>query len=138
MADYCRLTVVGNLGSDIQPIRSTREPRQVIGVSTVCVAQTRLHDGMPCHETVSIPLEISGAARSAQAARHFGAGSRIVIDGHLEQRETTAVEPLAMPDGTVSVSVIVPRSWLVLVVDAIFNADLPELVPEAAHQPLWP
>lgn len=134
MADYCRVTVVGNLSSDIQQTRATGDPRQVIGVTTVCVSRTQLTQGEPEYVTVPIPVEIIGAARSARAAQLFGAGSRIVLDGHLELRETSRAETLATADGRREVSVMVPHATLVLVVDAIFNADLPTSVPEAQHQ----
>ncbi len=134
MADYCRVTVVGNLSSDIQQTRATSDPRQIIGVTTVCVARTQLTQGEPEHVTVPIPVEIIGAARSARAAQLFGAGSRIVLDGHLELRETSRAEPLTTTDGRREVSVMVSRLTLVLVVDAIFNADLPTPALEAQHQ----
>lgn len=134
MADYCRITIVGNLSSDIQQTRSTADPRQVIGVTTVCVSRTQLTQGEPQHLTVPIPVEIVGAARSARAAQLFGAGSRIVLDGHLELRETAEAETLSIADGRREVAVIVPRTTLVLVVDAIFNADLPTPAPEAQRQ----
>jgi single-stranded DNA-binding protein len=134
MADYCRITIVGNLSSNIQQTRSTADPRQVIGVTTVCVSRTQLTQGEPQHLTVPIPVEIVGAARSARAAQLFGAGSRIVLDGHLELRETAEAETLPAADGRREVAVIVPRTTLVLVVDAIFNADLPTPAPEAQRQ----
>ena len=134
MADYCRITIVGNLSSDIQQTRSAGDPRQVIGVTTVCVSRTQLTQGEPQHLTVPIPVEIVGAARSARAAQLFGAGSRIVLDGHLELRETIGTETLATADARREVAVIVPRTTLVLVVDAIFNADLPAPAPEAQRQ----
>jgi single-stranded DNA-binding protein len=134
MADYCRVTVVGNLSSDIQQTRATGDPRQVIGVTTVCVARTQLTQGEPEHVTVPIPVEIIGAARSARAAQLFGSGSRIVLDGHLELRETSRAETLATADARREIAVIVPRTTLVLVVDAIFNADLPTPAPEAQRQ----
>lgn len=134
MADYCRITIVGNLSSDIQQTRSAADPRQVIGVTTVCVSRTQLTQGEPQHLTVPIPVEIIGAARSARAAQLFGAGSRIVLDGHLELRETIGIETLATADARREVAVIVPRTTLVLVVDAIFNADLPTPAPEAQRQ----
>jgi hypothetical protein len=84
--------------------------------------------------TVPIPVEIVGAARSARTAQLFGAGSRIVLDGHLELRETIGTETLATADARREVAVIVPRTTLVLVVDAIFNADLPTPAPEAQRQ----
>lgn len=134
MADYCRVTVVGNLSSDIQQMRSSADPRQVIGVTTVCVARTQLIAGEPEHVMVPIPVEIIGAARSARAAQLFGAGSRIVLDGHLELRETAEAETLITTDGRREVAVIVPRTTLVLVVEAIFNADLPTPAPEVQRQ----
>jgi len=134
MADYCRITIVGNLSSDIQQKRSTADPRQVIGVTTVCVSRTQLTQGEPQHLTVPIPVEIVGAARLARAAQLFGAGSRIVLDGHLELRETIGTETLATADARREVAVIVSRATLVLVVDAIFNADLPAPAPEAQRQ----
>lgn len=134
MADYCRVTVVGNLSTDIQQTRAAGDPRQVIGVTTICIAHTQLKHGEPEHVTIPIPVEIIGAARSARAAQLFGAGSRIVLDGHLELRETLAEETLATADGRREVSVMVPRATLVLVVDAIFNADLPTSAPEAQRQ----
>jgi hypothetical protein len=106
----------------------------VIGVTTVCVARTQLTQGEPEHVTVPIPVEIIGAARSARAAQLFGSGSRIVLDGHLELRETSRAETLATADAQREVAVIVPRTTLVLVVDAIFNADLPTPAPEAQRQ----
>lgn len=115
MADYCRVTVVGNLSSDIQQLRSTADPSQVIGITSVCMTQTQLNQGEIEHVPLAIPIEIPGAARSARAAQMFGAGSRIVLDGHLEQREAT---------------VRVPYPRLVLIVDAIFNADVPLSLPE--------
>jgi hypothetical protein len=87
---------------------------------------------------VPIPVEIIGAARSARAAQLFGAGSRIVLDGHLELRETAEAETLPIADGRREASVMVPHTTLVLVVDAIFNADLPTSVPEAQHQTVRP
>jgi hypothetical protein len=134
MADYCRVTIVGNLSSDIRQTRPVADPRQVVGVTTVCVARTQLTEGEPEHLTVPIPVEIVGAARSARAAQLFGAGSRIVLDGHLELRETAEAATLATADGRREVVVIVPRTTLVLVVDAIFNADLPTPAPEAQRQ----
>ena len=83
---------------------------------------------------VPIPVESIGAARSARAAQLFGAGSRIMLDGHLELRETIGAETLATADGRREASVMVPRATLVLVVDAIFNADLPTPAPEAQRQ----
>ncbi|MEI8305709.1 MAG: hypothetical protein WCF99_01470 [Chloroflexales bacterium] len=134
MPDYCRVTVVGNLSSDIQQKRSADDPHQVIGVTTVCVARTQLTQGEPQHVVVPIPVEIIGAARSARVAQLFGAGSRIVLDGHLELRETAEAATLTTVDGRHEVTVMVPRTVLVLVVNAIFNADLPTLVPEAQRQ----
>jgi single-stranded DNA-binding protein len=134
MADYCRITIVGNLSSDIQQTRSADDPRQVIGGTTVCVSRTQLTQGELEHRTTSIPVEIVGAARAARVAQLFGAGSRIVLDGHLELRETIGTETLATADARREVAVIVPRTTLVLVVDAIFNADLPTLAPEAQQR----
>jgi hypothetical protein len=134
MADYCRVTIVGNLSSDIRQTRSADDPRQVIGVTTVCVSRTQLTQGEVEHRTTPIPVEIVGAARAARAAQLFGAGSRIVLDGHLELRETAEAETLRAADGRHEVAVIVPRTTLVLVVDAIFNADLPTPAPEAQCQ----
>lgn len=134
MADYCRVTIVGNLSSDIEQTRSAADPRQVIGVTTVCVSLTQLAQGEPERLTTPIPLEIVGAARSARAAQLFGAGSRVALDGHLELRETAEVETLTTADGRRAVAVIVPRATLVLVVDAIFNADLPLPASEAQRQ----
>ncbi|MFV9507776.1 MAG: single-stranded DNA-binding protein [Oscillochloridaceae bacterium umkhey_bin13] len=131
MADYCRVTIVGNLSSDIRQTRSADDPRQVIGVTTVCVSRTQLTQGEVEHRTTLIPVEIVGAARAARAAQLFGAGSRIVLDGHLELRETAEAETLPAVNGQREVAVIVPRTTLVLVVDAIFNADLPTPAPEA-------
>lgn len=136
MADYCRITVVGNLRTDIQQTRAAYDPHQVIGVTTVCVAQTRLTQGQPDQTTVPIPIEISGATRSARVAQLFGAGSRVVLDGHLERRETTTVEELPSADGRHMQTVLVPRTTLVLVVEAIFNADLPTPTAEAQRHAL--
>ena len=127
MADYCRVTIVGNLSSDIRQTRSADDPRQGIGVIMVCVSRTQLTQGEVEHRTTLIPVEIVGAARAAQL---FGAGSRIVLDGHLELRETSEAETLPAADGRREVAVIVPRATLVLVVDAIFNADLPMSVSD--------
>jgi hypothetical protein len=84
---------------------------------------------------VPIPVEIIGASRVAQAAQVFGVGSRIVLDGHLELRETRTAELLPTVDGQHEVQVRVSRSRLVLVADAIFNAELPASEPEAWD---WP
>ena len=120
--DYCRVTIVGNLRSDIRHTRSADDPQQGIGVTSVCIARTLLIQGSPVQVTTTIPVEIIGAARAARAAQCFSAGSRIVIDGHLEERSHSAdgIDHRYEEPGTAT-----PRTWLVLVVDAIFNADLP-------------
>jgi len=120
--DYCRVTIVGNLRSDIWHTRSTDDPQQVIGVTSVCIARTQLCQGSPVQVTTTIPVEIIGAARAARAAQCFSAGSRIVIDGHIEERSHPAdgIDHRREQLGTAT-----PRTGLVLVIDAIFNADLP-------------
>lgn len=114
MADLCRVFVVGNLQRDIE--RSVGDDGTVIGTSVLCVGRTSLRRGQPEHQIVQIPLEVSGAARVANVAQQFGAGSRVLIEGHLEGRQSR----------------ITP---IVLVVDTILNAEIPEPSAEAARQP---
>ena len=127
MSDYCRVTLVGNLRSDVQIVRMAGDPGQVVGVTTVCVARTVLRDGEPVQVTVPIPVEIHGAARAARVAQGFGAGSRILLDGYLDLRERRVGERCTTTaDGQQTVAVVVPRNYLVVVVDTIFNADIPQ------------
>jgi single-stranded DNA-binding protein len=134
MADYCRVTVVGNLSSAIKQVRAEHISHQIIGVTTICVARMQLVNGEPHSETVPIPVEIIGGSRSARIAQLFGVGSRIIIDGHLALRETATEEQITTLDGQFIGTAMVSRIRLVLVVDAIFNADLPEIDTPRAQE----
>lgn len=114
MADLCRVLVVGNLRSDIE--RRIHADGTVYGASLICAGRTILRRGYPETETVLIPIEVAGATRVASVAQQFGAGSRVLIEGHLEPRQAGG-QPL------------------VLVIDTIFNAESPEPAAEAARQP---
>jgi hypothetical protein len=133
MGDLCRVLIVGNLGRDIE--RRLQPDGTVVGVTTVCVGRTVLVNGIPQRETVSVPVEAIGSARAASLAQQFGAGSRVLIEGHLERRETVIVERCARADGAGDVLVQVSCSDLVLVVETIFNAAVPLPAPEAQRQP---
>lgn len=113
MTDMCRVFVVGNFGADI--VRCRQDDGTVYGTTILRVGRTDLVRGQPVTTTVSIPLVIIGASRVASIAQQFGAGSRVLIEGHLEARP--------------------PRSELVLVIDTILNAAQPLPTPEAQHQP---
>lgn len=114
MADLCRVFVVGNLQRDVE--RRIDGEGTVIGVGTICVGSTVLRRGYPELTMVPIPIEVIGASRVASVAQQFGAGSRVLVEGHLEGRG-------------------VGMTPLVLVIDAMLNADIPEPTSEAARQP---
>lgn len=114
MANLCRVFVVGNFQRDIE--RSVGDDGTVIGTSVLCVGRTTLRRGHPEHQIVQIPFEVIGAARVASVAQQFGAGSRVLIEGHLEGRRSGATP-------------------LVLVVDTILNAEIPAPAAEAVRQP---
>lgn len=133
MADLCRALVVGNFSRDVE--RQIQPDGTVVGVTTLCVGRTVLVNGYPQTETVRIPVEAVGAARAACVAQQFGAGSRVLIEGHLEVRETVSVERLVRADGAGEILVRVPQRELVLVIETIFNAATPLPAPEAQRQP---
>lgn len=133
MADLCRALVVGNFSRDVE--RQIQPDGTVVGVTTLCVGRTVLVNGYPQTETVRIPVEAAGAARAASVAQQFGTGSRVLIEGHLEVRETVSVERLVREDGAGEILVRMPRSELVLVIETIFNAATPLPTTEAQRQP---
>lgn len=132
MSDLCRVLVVGNLSRDLE--RQLRPDGVAYGTTSICAGRTMLVDGVPVTETVSIPVEIIGAARVASAMQ-FGAGSRVLIEGHLEAREELRTECHRRADGAGGVLVRVPRQVLVLVVDTIFNTGTPLPASDAQRQP---
>lgn len=129
MSDLCRVFLVGNIRQDLQ--RQVREDGIWYGSSTICVGRTTLIGGRPVTETVHIPVEVIGAARVASVAQQFGAGSRVLVEGHLEERQPDAREHISSSDS----SRHMPQSKLVLVIDAIFNASAPIPATEAQQQP---
>ncbi|GAB4444159.1 MAG: hypothetical protein OHK0015_45180 [Chloroflexi bacterium OHK40] len=133
MSDLCRVLMVGNLSRDLE--RHVRADGVTYGVSTLCTARMHLVAGHPVLETTRITMEVVGAVRVAGVAQQFGAGSRVLVEGHLELREATRIERLPLADGMSEVLVHVPRSELVLVVETIFNADPPLPAAEAQRQP---
>lgn len=133
MSDLCRVLMIGHLSRDLQ--RRRRDDGVIYGVSTLCAARTLLVAGHPVVATTRLTLEVVGAARVASVAQQFGAGSRVLVEGHLELREATGIERLPLADGTGAVLVRVPRRELMLVVATIFNADPPLPTAEAQRQP---
>ncbi|PDW05075.1 hypothetical protein [Candidatus Viridilinea mediisalina] len=99
------------------------------------MGRTQLVAGHPVQATTQITVEVVGAARVASVAQQFGAGSRVLVEGHLELREATRSERLPLADGSGEVLVRVARRDLVLVLATIFNADPPLPAAEAQRQP---
>lgn len=133
MADLCRVLVIGNFERDVE--RKVGAGGVVTGHSIICTGRTTLVNGYPQHETVRVAVEIVGGARVSVVAQQFGAGSRVLLEGHLERRETVGMERCLRADGAGDVFVQVSRSELVLVVETIFNAATPLPASEAQRQP---
>jgi hypothetical protein len=133
MSDLCRVLMIGHLSRDLE--RHIRDDGVVYAVSTLCAARTLLLAGRPVVETTRIAMEVVGAARVASVAQQFGMSSRVLVEGHLELRESVRIERLPLADGAGEVLVRVPRSELALVVETIFNAEPPLPAAEAQHQP---
>ena len=111
MTDLCRVFLVGNVAHDL--VRRRSDDGTLYGATTLCVGQTELVGGLPVTTTVPVPIEVRGASRIATAAQ-FGAGSRVLVEGHLTLRG----------DG------------LVVVVNAILNAGVPTATAEGSQQPI--
>ncbi|MEN9937520.1 MAG: hypothetical protein RLZZ387_4099 [Chloroflexota bacterium] len=133
MADLCRVLLVGNIEHDVE--RKVGAGGVTTGHTVICAGRTTLVSGYPQHETVRVDVEVVGAARVSAVAQQFGAGSRVLIEGHLERRETVGVERCLRADGAGDVFVQVPRSEVVLVIETIFNAATPLPAAEAQRQP---
>lgn len=133
MSDLCRVLVVGNLSRDLE--RRVHADGVAYGVTTICAGRMQLVSGHLLLETLRITAEVVGATRVASVAQQFGAGSRVLVEGHLELREQTGIERLARVDGAGEVLVQVSRSELVLVIETIFNAASPAAAVEAQRQP---
>ena len=139
MSDLCRVFIVGKLSRDLE--RHVRADGVIYGETTICTGRMQLVGGYPVEESTRITAEVIGGARAASVAQQFGAGSRVLVEGHLELREATRIERLPHADGTGDVLAQVLRSELVLVIETIFNAN-PRLSPmqtpsaEAQQQPV--
>lgn len=117
MSDMCRVFMVGNFGADI--VRRRRDDGTCYGVTTLCVGRTDLLNGQPITTTVSVPIAIVGVSRVASIGQQFGAGSRVLVEGHLESH---TLLDTAQPE-------------LVVVIDTILNAATAVSDPEAQRQP---
>jgi hypothetical protein len=133
MADLCRVLVVGSLSRDIE--RRLRADGMVYGITTICAGRTQLVRGYPTTDTTRITMEVIGAVRVASLAQQVGAGSRVLAEGHLELRATDGVALLPRADGGGEVEVRYMREELVLVLDSVFNVDLPEPSEDATRHP---
>jgi hypothetical protein len=133
VADLCRVFAVGNFDRDIE--RRLRPDGTITGRTMLCIGRTALVGGVVQNETTRIPVEVLGAVRVSSVAQQFGAGSRVLIEGHLELRETSGSEPCQGAKGAGELLVHVPHSELVLVIETVFNAATPLPAPEAERQP---
>lgn len=133
MADLCRVFIAGNFNADIE--RHLRDDGTIYGTTTLCAGRTALVGGQPIAITVNILVEVVGASRVASVAQQFGSGSRVLIEGHLEQRVYDEVQLLPRADNTAEVMVRVARRELVVVIDTILNAAQPIPENEASKQP---
>ena len=133
MSDLCRVFVVGNFNADIE--RRLRDDGTTYGVTTLCVGRTVLVGGQPVTTTTSIPVEAIGASRVASVAQQFGAGSRVLIEGHLEYRNYDEIQALPRADGSGNVLVRVPHGELVVVIDTLLNAAHPIAASEVGQHP---
>jgi hypothetical protein len=138
MADLCRVILAGHLSRDFE--RTVRPADgMVVASSELCVGRTALIAGYPVTTTTRIPVEVIGAAHVAAVSQQFGSGSRLLIEGHLELREENRVERWPAVHGGGDVLVKTSRAELVVVIDSVLNADVPQAAAEAASQPdsLW-
>ena len=110
MTDLCRVFLVGNITHDL--VRQRSDDGTLYGATTLCVGQTELVGGAPVTTIVPVPIEVRGASRVASADQ-FGAGSRVLMEGHLALR----------------------GAGLVVVVNAILNAGVPASTAEGSQQP---
>lgn len=132
MTDMCRVFVVGNFAAGLT---RRREDGTWCGTTTLRVGRTDLVAGQPVTTTVSIPVVVLGASRVASVAQQFGAGSRVLIEGHLEQRESEHPHHSSRTSNGNDASMPTPHLELVLVIDTILNAAHAVAEPEARQQP---
>lgn len=132
--DLCRVLLIGNLATDLRS--HVRRDGITRGCGTMCVARTVLQDGEPVDVVLAVPIEVIGAARVSAVTQQFYAGSRVLIEGHLEERQETHIEELDPVNGTHQVTVFVPGSRMVVVVDTIFSAESPVPSVAASHS-VW-
>lgn len=132
--DLCRVLLIGNLATDLRSCVGRDGITR--GYGTVCVARTVLQHGEPVDMVLAVPIEVVGAARVSALAQQFRAGSRVLIEGHLEERQETHIEELDSVSGSYHVTAFVPRSRTVVVIDTIFSAESPEFSATASHS-VW-
>lgn len=133
MTDMCRVFVVGNFAADF--VRRRRDDGSCYGTTTLCVGRTDLRDGQPVTTTVSIPVIVIGASRVATIAQQFGFGSRVLIEGHLEQHPLEQLQSRSWPSDAGEAQGHIAQTQLVVVIDTILNAARAVSAPEAQQQP---
>jgi single-stranded DNA-binding protein len=118
MSDFAQVILVGNLQHDIRS-KTDRATGMVYGSSVLCVGTTSLVQGEPVTQTLAIPIEFHGQSRVSRVQQQFGAGSRMLCQGTLTQRDHHA-------DGSLRV-----------VVETVFSADTAPVGAgrRAAHGP---
>lgn len=134
MSDLSYVLLVGNLRQDVE--QDWDADGTAYRHSVICVGRTTLVAGRPRTETVFIPIEMRGKARVSQFAQQFGAGSRIVCQGHLALRTAARPPRAAETSGLGAAASRAHPPDLVVVIDAVFHADLPPTVTDAP-MPFW-
>lgn len=134
MSDLSYVLLVGNLRQDVE--QDWDADGTACGRSVIGVGYTTLVAGRPRTETVFIPIELRGKARVSQFAQQFGAGSRIVCQGHLAPRTAPHPSRAAETPGSGAAASRAHPPGLVVVIDAVFHADLPPTVADAPV-PFW-
>jgi hypothetical protein len=113
MADTLEITIAGNLRHDVQIARDRGEE---IARTQLGITQRHIRNGKLVERMVCLTIEIHGAAEAHTFAACNTKGSRVVVRGHLEERQSRVIQQLPRADGlgTIAVLVEVP-SWVVVV-----------------------
>ena len=122
LSDEIEVRIAGNLCQEV-----TLKTRHGATLATTIIAAspTALVDGRPEGALVRLALEVCGTANAVAFAARAGIGSRVIVRGRLEQRETTRVVELPRADDERMVAVRLSRQELVMVVERLLYVAPP-------------
>jgi hypothetical protein len=128
LSDEIEVRIAGNL---CQEVTLGMRDGTTLATTIIAASPTALVDGRLDGAPVRLALEVRGTANAVAFAARAGIGSRVILRGRLEQRETTRVVELPRADGGETVAVRLSRQELVVVVERLLYVA----PPSANHLP---